>query len=125
MRIGLVTSLSFPRPEWRDADSPLVRQHLDAEMVAWDDPGQDWSGFDALVLQSPWSMWEKLDEFARWLDDRAGTPMLNPPDVVRLGSDKRYLAAVEGAVPTVFVTDARRDLERAFPGPEQRRRTIV
>jgi hypothetical protein len=125
MRIGLVTSTSFPRPEWRDADSPLVMRHLDADLVAWDDPDQDWTSFDGLVLQSPWSMWEKLDEFAAWLDARTGTPMLNPPDVVRLGSDKRYLAGVEGAVPTVFVTDARRDLPTAFPAEHQRRRTLV
>jgi glutathione synthase/RimK-type ligase-like ATP-grasp enzyme len=125
MRIGLVTSAVFPRPEWRDSDSPLVQRHLYAKLVPWDaDTGQDWTRFDALILQSPWSMWENLDGFARWLDDRQDTPMLNPPDVVRLGSNKRYLETIAGTVPTTFITDPRHDLATAFPA-EQERRTIV
>ncbi|WP_327004223.1 hypothetical protein OHA72_55805 [Dactylosporangium sp. NBC_01737] len=72
MRIALVTSGGFPEPHWHDSDLPLVAAQLrrlgaEVEAPAWDgDEAVRWDRFDALVVQSPWSMWRRLDAFPEW-----------------------------------------------------------
>ncbi|BCJ52526.1 hypothetical protein Asp14428_40010 [Actinoplanes sp. NBRC 14428] len=128
MRIALVTSRGFPDPLWRDADSPLVARELrdrgaTPEIVNWDGGERvEWAGYDAVVLQSPWSMWNNLSAFDEWLWAREldGTRLLNPLDAIALGSNKRYLSRLGDAgvpiVPTTLVErpdpDALRDLFR-------------
>lgn len=149
MRIALVTSRKFPQSDWRDVDLPfvvdgLVRRGALVDTVAWDE-GASLGGYDAVVLTSPWSMWHQLPPFARWLDARVdeGVNLLNPADVVRLGSDKRYLLALAAAgvpvVPTTLIEGLEnsgemcgvgaRELEAslrdALPPAGSPRRTIV
>ncbi|MFI7603354.1 RimK family alpha-L-glutamate ligase [Actinoplanes sp. NPDC049681] len=128
MRIALVTSRGFPDPLWRDTDSPLVAGELRArgatpEIVTWDGGERvEWAGYDAVVLQSPWSMWTDLSAFDQWLWAREldGTRLLNPLDAIALGSNKRYLSRLgEAGVPIVPTTlvekpdpDTLRDLFR-------------
>ena len=145
MRIALVTSERFPESHWTDDDSPEVARRLErrgavADIVAWDTAEPvPWHCYDALVLQSPWSMWRKLAEFRGWLGERVreGAHLLNPAGVVSAGLSKRYLAplAAQGVqvVPTVFVADAgaqpadrlRDELSAVFPGAASPRRSIV
>ena len=52
-------------------------------------PGVDWSSYDLVVLRSPWDYALRRDEFVAWA---ATVPTLvNPADVVRWNTDKRYL----------------------------------
>ncbi|WP_433047984.1 ATP-grasp domain-containing protein [Dactylosporangium sp. CS-033363] len=138
MRVALVTSAGFPEPLWKDSDSPLVAARLQAlgaetAQPAWDGPAHDWTAYDVLVLQSPWSMWPKLSQFQTWLHARVleGALVLNPPSVVELGSDKTYLLRLAAlGVPTVptFLSSGAPDLDALrslFPPPGSPRRTVV
>jgi hypothetical protein len=107
-RFALVTSESFPRPDWIDSDSPALKALLEssghtAAMVPWEGSGQDWDAFDVLTLQSPWSMWTRLGEFRSWLDSmhRRGARIANPYSVVRQGMSKDYLQRLGSAVDVV------------------------
>jgi glutathione synthase/RimK-type ligase-like ATP-grasp enzyme len=93
-----------------DEDGPALVEALRArglEPVAavWDDPTVDWARFDLVVLRSTWDYAERRDEFLSWLD--ALPRVVNPPEVVRWNTDKRYLAALADAgvpvVPTAFI----------------------
>lgn len=141
MRIALVTSAGFPEPHWHDADLPLLAERLRAlgvrvEAPEWDGAAAvEWRRFDALVVQSPWSMWRSLPAWRRWVADRVaeGATLLNPADVLLLGSDKRYLAGLAAAgvpvVPTVVYEPGRTGsatvADVAAMLPEQARRTVV
>ncbi len=74
----------------------------------WDDPDEDWVGFDAAVLRSTWDYVERIEEFLAWAEHCAArTLLLNPPEVVRWNTDKHYLRELHAAgvpvVPTRFV----------------------
>lgn len=64
-----------------------------AEVADWDDPGVDWSRFDAALLRSAWDYTERLSEFLAWVQRTASqTLLLNTQAVVQWNSDKHYLA---------------------------------
>ena len=137
-RIALVTSREFPEANWRDSDTPLVAEQLitagaDVDVVTWDGGEKvDWPGYDSVVLQSPWSMWHQLDAFDTWLRARIGdgTRLLNPPDAVTLGANKRYLPRLGAAgvpiVPTLLAArPTPEQLLAMFPPEGSPRRTVV
>lgn len=110
LRIALVTAReALPL----DEDMPPLRAALaeagvTAEVPCWDDPGVDWSGYDAALLRSTWDYVDRIDEFLAWCERCARqTQLLNPPGVVRWNTDKHYLVHLAQAgvpvVPTRFV----------------------
>ena len=109
MTVALVTAANSRA---LDEDLPLLGAALDDLGVAnavvdWDDPAADWASFALAVVRSPWDYPERRDEFLAWADAAgAATTLLNPPDVLRWNTDKRYLAelARDGVpiVPTTF-----------------------
>lgn len=110
-RIVFVTAIAPAAP---DEDMPPLlaaceRAGLVAEVRAWDDFTVSWARYDAAVLRSPWDYPLRHEAFLRWCDRVAGaTRLLNPPEVIRWNTDKRYLADLEAAgvpvVPTRFVS---------------------
>jgi hypothetical protein len=72
----------------------------------WDDPAVDWDAFDVVLPRNTWDYIVRRDEFLAWAE-RVGPRLLNPPDVVRWNTDKRYLADLDAAglpvVPTTVV----------------------
>lgn len=109
-RIALVTAivsaaLDDDLPPLLDA---CARAGLVAEVRAWDDATVSWARYDAVVLRSPWDYHLRRDAFLHWAAQIACTTrLLNPLEVVRWNTDKRYLADLEAAgvpvVPTRFV----------------------
>ncbi|MCF0096058.1 RimK family alpha-L-glutamate ligase [Micromonospora sp. MH99] len=101
-RVALVTCTELVNldPDDRLVLDPLSARGIAAEAVVWDDPAVDWSSYDLVVLRSPWDYALRRDEFVAWA---ASVPALvNPADVVRWNTDKRYLAELSAAgVPTV------------------------
>ncbi|WP_406078939.1 RimK family alpha-L-glutamate ligase [Micromonospora sp. NBC_00858] len=101
-RVALVTCAELVDldPDDRLVLAPLATRGVAAEAVVWDDPGVDWSSYDLVVLRSPWDYALRRDEFVAWA---ATVPALvNPAEVVRWNTDKRYLAELSAAgVPTV------------------------
>lgn len=112
-RIALVTTdLDLPPFDTHgDVDrAPLTdafaRRGARVDHPRWDDPSVEWSGYDALLLRSPWDYATRTDEFLSWLAARDDQPVWNEPALVRWNIDKRYLddLAARGVrvVPTHF-----------------------
>jgi hypothetical protein len=104
LRIALVTCRDFPE---LDEDDALLRAALpEGEPVVWDDPDADWSVYDLVVLREPWDYTLHHERFMAWCAS-IGDRLLNPLDVVRWNTDKRYLADLDAAglrvVPTTFL----------------------
>ncbi|MBM4407322.1 MAG: hypothetical protein FJ038_01675 [Chloroflexi bacterium] len=87
---------------------PLVGLGVTAEPAVWDDPAVDWARFDAVVVRSTWDYPERLDAFLAW----AGSVprLINPFEMVRWNTDKRYLLDLAATgieiVPTAFANPA-------------------
>jgi hypothetical protein len=107
VRVGLATCAALPDGF---ADDHLLAAALsaagaDPRFAVWDDPDEDWSLFDLVVVRSTWDYTQVRDAFLAWAE-AVGDRLRNRPAVLRWNSDKRYLAelASEGTpvVPTTF-----------------------
>jgi hypothetical protein len=84
----------------------LIWRGVEASVVAWDDRGADWAGFDAAILRSTWDYHSRHREFLRWLHRvERRTRILNPAGTVEWSLDKTYLRDLADAgVPVVPTT---------------------
>ena len=108
--VGLATCREFPLLDEDDQllIPALARVGVEAVPAVWTDDSVDWSAFDAVVLRETWDYSEVRDAFLDWVARvNSVTTLLNPADLVRWNTDKRYLRDLAGAgipvVPTVFV----------------------
>jgi hypothetical protein len=103
--VALATCREFAELE---ADDQLLAAELGPEVApaVWDDPAVDWESFELVVLRSTWDYSQRHEQFLAWVD-AVGDRLLNPPEVVRWNTDKRYLADLDAAglpvVPTTFL----------------------
>lgn len=100
MRIALVTAIAAAGLD--DDLAPLAKALTSrgntVSIVAWDDPTVSWSRFEVALLRSTWDYTERLAEFLAWCERSAQhTRLLNPLEVVRWNTNKRYLADLERA----------------------------
>jgi glutathione synthase/RimK-type ligase-like ATP-grasp enzyme len=109
----------------RDDDEPLAlaalaRTGVSVEVLDWDDPAVDWSGFDRVVLRSTWDYQDRLAEFLPWLDRvDAVSELVNSPATVRWNLDKQYLAELADAGVPIPPTDfVRPGAAATFPAGE-------
>jgi hypothetical protein len=128
-RVALVTcrdalALDEDLAPLRDA---LAALGAEVALPCWDDASIDWARFDIAVLRSTWDYAERNDEFLDWAARcAAATRLVNPLDVLRWNTNKRYLADLARAgvpvVPTRFVAagaEAAAELERFLAGGEE------
>lgn len=94
-RIALVTYEDAPglTPSDRVLAEALTARGLSGEPVRWSDPAADWSGYDLVVVRSPWDYFLRIREFLAWVQrlEDAGVRLANPPAVLRWNSHKHYL----------------------------------
>ena len=115
-RIALATCLDMPTGD--DEELPLLEALTDlghqVSMVPWDQPGVDWSAFDATVIRATWNYTARYDEFCKWV---TSVPRLyNPAPVVLPNTDKSYLVALAGAgLPVVATTVVPPGVEPELP----------
>ncbi|MBI5850513.1 MAG: hypothetical protein HZB39_05665 [Planctomycetes bacterium] len=94
MRFALPTHQDLP--DWEVDDAPLhaalATRGAVVERPVWDEPGVDWSGFDAVLIRTTWNYQEKRAEFVAWAErvERA-TRLFNQAAVVRWNTEKSYL----------------------------------
>lgn len=104
-RIALATCLDMPTGDGEEL--PLLQALTglghQVSMVPWDQPGVDWSAFDATVIRATWNYTARYDEFCKWV---AAVPRLyNPAPVVLPNTDKSYLVGLaEAGLPVVVTT---------------------
>lgn len=108
------TDESPPADLYPDPDAELLRPALvaagasEVALVSWDDPGQDWSRFDIVVVSSTWDSVDRPTEYLAWTAAVAEvTTLVNSPEVIAWCLDKVYLRDLEAAglpvVPTTWV----------------------
>jgi glutathione synthase/RimK-type ligase-like ATP-grasp enzyme len=85
------------------AVSALAAVGLAVEVVVWDDPGVDWTRYEAALLRSVWDYVPRFADFIEWARRVAGQTRLLPSlAVIEANTDKRYLADLAAAgVPVV------------------------
>ncbi|AGL18895.1 RimK family alpha-L-glutamate ligase [Actinoplanes sp. N902-109] len=113
--IGLLTT-DAAALRGRDRDTgplsdALRRDGLRVGTPVWHDPAVDWSGYDLLIIRTPWDYSGRAAEFMAWLDRASRvTRVLNAPELIRWNIDKRYLddfvALGVPCLPTTFCTTA-------------------
>nr|WP_055503645.1 hypothetical protein [Nonomuraea pusilla] len=87
---------------WREAG-------IEGRAERWDDPGVDWSGYDAVVVRSVWDYIDRREEFLAWARGvESVTRLLNPASILEANTDKTYLRDL--GVPTVPTHWSSRDL---------------
>jgi glutathione synthase/RimK-type ligase-like ATP-grasp enzyme len=125
-RICFVTCERWPAVSASDrlAQRALEARGAGVEGRAWNRPGADFDGFDAVVLRSNWDYHYDPDGFRDWLArlERSGARIWNPPALVRWNLSKRYLLDLRAAgvptVPTRVLEDATRaGLEAVMAAP--------
>lgn len=78
---------------WREAG-------IEGRAERWDDPGADWSAYDAVVVRSVWDYVDRREEFLSWARHvESVTRLFNPAAVLETNTDKTYLRDL--GVPTV------------------------
>jgi len=116
-RIALATCAELPGldPDDRLVPPALAALGIEAVPVSWDDPAADWAAFDLVAVRNTWDYPARRDEFLAWAEC---TPrIVNPPQVLRWTTDKRYLAELEAAgLPVVHTVFAERPGEVPEPG---------
>jgi len=110
-KIGLATCSKLP--QLTDDDqlllNSLAHAGVSAEPVVWDDMDVNWQRFSGVVIRSCWDYHKRVDEFLDWVDllEKQDIHLLNPPEVIRWNSNKRYLLDLKGKgvsiVPTIFL----------------------
>jgi hypothetical protein len=86
----------------------LVAAGARVRLAIWSDARVDWSEAARTVIRSTWDYHLRPDEWFAWLETAGRvTRFVNPADVLRWNSRKRYLLELEAAgvpiVPTVHV----------------------
>jgi hypothetical protein len=118
-RIAIATCEELPDldPDDRLVAPALAALGIASEPVRWDDPGADWDAFDLVAVRNTWDYPARRDEFLAW----AGrTPrIVNPPQMLRWTTDKRYLVELEAAgLPVVHTVFAQSLADVPEPGPD-------
>ena len=109
-RVGLLTCAALPSGDPDDAHlvAALERAGVASRWVPWGDSDSRrlHEDVDLLVIRSPWDYTDRYAQFLEWLSV-ASVPVLNPVELVRWNTDKRYLLDLEAAgvptIPTVIV----------------------
>jgi glutathione synthase/RimK-type ligase-like ATP-grasp enzyme len=94
-RLAIAASVSSPGV---NDDDVMTVQCLETAGVVvspavWNDPGVDWSSFDAVLMRSIWDYHEHYKDFLAWLArlDASDVPTINSTALLRWNSNKRYL----------------------------------
>lgn len=97
-----------------DEDTELMaflnKKGLDVNPVIWNDKNIDWTHYDVIILKSTWDYHDHIMEFHEWQDrlQQLNVKVLNPVDVVKWNSNKRYLKEISdkgfAVIPSLFLT---------------------
>ena len=93
----------------------LEREGLSVRFAVWNDPAVDWHAGALTVVRSTWDYHLESHAWLQWLCVAGRqTRLLNPPELLRWNTDKRYLQQLQQAgvpcVPTLFADSTSPDL---------------
>ena len=110
-RLAVATSSLIPgiHPDDDHLAASLHRLGIATTACVWNDPGVDWSQYDAVLMRSTWDYFQHYAAFSAWLE-QLPVPTINPRPLLRWNSNKRYLLelAAQGVdiIPTTIVSGA-------------------
>jgi glutathione synthase/RimK-type ligase-like ATP-grasp enzyme len=103
LRVGLATCSALPSLDDDDAAyvAALLARGVEPVCFAWD-AGLP-SKLDVVVIRSTWDYIDRVGEFVAWAERcQQHTRLLNPAEVVRFNSNKKYLDVLrQQRVPTI------------------------
>ncbi|GAA2360473.1 hypothetical protein GCM10009854_44450 [Saccharopolyspora halophila] len=106
-RVVLVGCADLPEGKGDEAGAMRALEDVgvDTRWAVWDDPAEDFTDADLVILRATWDYAERRKEFLDWC---ASVPALrNPAEAVRWNTDKSYLVDLRRAgvpvVPTTLV----------------------
>lgn len=122
--IATATTLPQADPDEPGLVAALAARGAEVAVAAWDDSTSRFDQADLVVIRSTWNYLRDREGFCAWAErTAASTRLLNPADVVRANTDKRYLREVEASglpvVPSVFASRGD-DAEAALRACEER-----
>ncbi len=103
MKIALVgyrKQKKFAQGVQTDEDADLLQflkgRGLDVVTTIWNDHTVDWTDFNVIIIKSPWDYHNHLSDFLAWLEslEISGVRVLNPVEVIRWNSHKKYLQEI-------------------------------
>ena len=110
MTIALATSSELPDLDADDAPlvAALTARGLAPEPVVWDARDVDWSRFSLVLVRSTWDYFHHRPRFLEWAEHVASvTTLVNPLELIRWNTHKRYLRDLEArgiaVVPTAWI----------------------
>lgn len=116
MKIALITYLDKGAYDTTTVESEddklllfLKERGLNIEQVIWNDENINWEDYSLAILKSPWDYFDLIKDFYQWLNllEEKKVKLLNPVEVVRWNSDKKYLQEIETAglkiIPSTFI----------------------
>ncbi len=95
--IGYKVQEKYSQGVSNDEDSELLfflqQKGLQIDAVVWNDETINWENYDIILIKSPWDYHEKISLFYAWLENikSLGLKMLNPIEIIKWNSNKRYL----------------------------------
>ncbi|QNN40630.1 ATP-grasp domain-containing protein [Pedobacter roseus] len=116
MNIALITYLdkgAYDTTTVESEDDKLLHflkdKGLNIEKIIWNDQNVNWENYSHAILKSPWDYFDLIEDFYAWLDllEAKKVKLLNPIEVVRWNSNKKYLQEIEAAglkiIPSAFI----------------------
>ncbi len=129
MKFGILTSAALPElnPSDRSLKDVLEKHDHSCDIFVWDQiqPGPDRTliygsekkNYDALIVRSTWDYYKKLPQFLEFTQ-QCSIPLINPFEVIRWNSNKKYLLRFEQAgipiVPTKVFSSLQQIQETAL-----------
>lgn len=111
--IGYKVQEKYSQGVSNDEDSELLfflqQKGLQIDAVVWNDETINWKNYDIILIKSPWDYHEKISLFYAWLENikSLGLKMLNPIDIIKWNSNKRYLDDIFKAglpvIPSIYL----------------------
>ena len=98
-------------PDWEQDDATFLdalNEEADVTVLPWDQPGVDFSTFEAVLLRTTWDYTQQIDKFLAWVRWVSGqTRLFNPFVWIQWNHHKRYLSELAKSsiaiVPTISV----------------------
>lgn len=87
----------------------LLGKGLDITSVVWNAPDINWEEYNLAIIKSPWDYHDQIDAFYAWMmaAEQAGVQLLNPAEMIRWNSNKKYLLEIAAAglpiIPSVLL----------------------
>ncbi len=110
MKIALLTCATWPGIQEKErAMAKEFSSHIDVDVVVWNDPNVNFSGYQCLIFRTTWDYFEHPEIFSAWLEKIAvlGVKTFNPIAAIRRNQHKFYLKELQALgvdiIPTVFI----------------------